>query len=134
MWGPRRLTTLWASTDCYRDSFTYSTVVTVLNEVPRHEDVLGKWSRSSTCSKFRPQQLKPCGRARLNAVKRKISCTFRESFWYICLSRGRCIVTAVHALIHKFFIITSARTPDPHLIHLNVLTASVTKDHRLTRN
>jgi hypothetical protein len=23
MWGPRRLTTLWASTACYRGSFTY---------------------------------------------------------------------------------------------------------------
>jgi hypothetical protein len=23
MWEPRRLTTLWASTDCYRDSFTF---------------------------------------------------------------------------------------------------------------
>jgi hypothetical protein len=23
MWEPRRLTTLWASTACYRDSFTY---------------------------------------------------------------------------------------------------------------
>jgi hypothetical protein len=24
MWEPRRLTTLWASTACYRDSFTFS--------------------------------------------------------------------------------------------------------------
>jgi hypothetical protein len=23
MWEPRRLTTLWASTECYRDSFTF---------------------------------------------------------------------------------------------------------------
>jgi hypothetical protein len=26
MWEPRRLTTLWASTACYRDSFTFTTL------------------------------------------------------------------------------------------------------------
>jgi hypothetical protein len=27
MWEPRRLTTLWASTACYRDSFTYAALI-----------------------------------------------------------------------------------------------------------
>jgi hypothetical protein len=26
MWEPRRLTTLWASTACYRDSFTFTLI------------------------------------------------------------------------------------------------------------
>jgi hypothetical protein len=30
MWEPRRLTTLWASTDCYRDSFTFHSTYTYL--------------------------------------------------------------------------------------------------------
>jgi hypothetical protein len=28
MWEPRRLTTLWASTACYRDRFTFTTTMT----------------------------------------------------------------------------------------------------------
>jgi hypothetical protein len=27
VWGPRRLTTIWASTTCYRDSFTYRPLI-----------------------------------------------------------------------------------------------------------
>jgi hypothetical protein len=30
MWEPRRLTTLWASTACYRDSFTFTFVAVVV--------------------------------------------------------------------------------------------------------
>jgi hypothetical protein len=37
MWGPRRLTTLWASTVCYRDSFT----LTYLNKYDRNSYSVG---------------------------------------------------------------------------------------------
>jgi hypothetical protein len=30
VWEPRRLTTLWASTACYRDSFTFLLLLTVV--------------------------------------------------------------------------------------------------------
>jgi hypothetical protein len=32
MWNPRRLTTLWAFTACYRDSFTFLTQVNYVTE------------------------------------------------------------------------------------------------------
>jgi hypothetical protein len=37
MWEPRRLTTLWASTACHRDSFTFTFLVVVV--VDTFEDV-----------------------------------------------------------------------------------------------
>jgi hypothetical protein len=38
MWDPQRLTTLWAFTACYRDSFTYFTLLTSAGneEYPGH--------------------------------------------------------------------------------------------------
>jgi hypothetical protein len=38
MWDPQRLTTLWACTACYRDSFTYF----LLRRIRKEEDEWGK--------------------------------------------------------------------------------------------
>jgi hypothetical protein len=55
MWEPRRLTALWASTACYRDSFTFSTFYLILphygpgvdsesNRNEYQESSLGQWA------------------------------------------------------------------------------------------
>jgi hypothetical protein len=40
MWEPRRLTTLWASTSCYRDSFTFFIELTSVSSCGKHWNVL----------------------------------------------------------------------------------------------
>jgi hypothetical protein len=43
MWEPRRLTTLWASTACYRDSFTFFTYVNISVDHNNFIIVINNW-------------------------------------------------------------------------------------------
>jgi hypothetical protein len=56
MWEPRRLTTLWASTACYRDSFTFFTSIidssacSSNGSLAKHEGPVVTWPCAESCS------------------------------------------------------------------------------------
>jgi hypothetical protein len=79
MWEPRRLTTLWASTACYRDSFTYllhGIFLQIFYEILRFKisyihQFLARWSVSKKI-------IEVCSRSHINT---SYTALMRNSIW-----------------------------------------------------
>jgi hypothetical protein len=97
MWEPRRLTTLWASTACYRDSFTF----TCCNEICRFITVFTKALCGASSIQFMSPTCSPRTLQRTQALPRGLLLTMYINWNFVCgFSRGTHFLLAAEEILY----------------------------------
>jgi hypothetical protein len=114
MWDPQRLTTLWAFTACYRDSFTFTLYNLNDSNLPTFGGTYRFHLQSRSVNPAREEQANIKQNAYLAARSTYSSALKMEAVLSFKISVNVCQTTRRH--IQKmpyFFIVTAVRTSNP---------------------